>query len=210
MNLADLEKENQVLRSEVLSLRQAMSVSNRTIYIEKYNDLVKKYNNLLLNYKATKEKLNKYEKSENPVIAGNFNSNSGPTYTHLNKNPAPGYLELNINRPVKLMSDISIDEFRRYLIENSFSEKCYKNSDFSFHRWGKNVLVSRAIMNNRSVNGKGVISRSMQKKFGININFEKYKHVSHKNGDIKVNDLTVSDFTDIVRIYTLWCSTFSS
>jgi len=60
MNYSDLEKENQALRSEVSSLKQIMSVSNRTIYIEKYNELVNKYNNLLLNYKSVKESLSRY------------------------------------------------------------------------------------------------------------------------------------------------------
>jgi hypothetical protein len=205
MNYSDLEKENQALRSEVSSLKQIMSVSNRTIYIEKYNELVNKYNNLLLNYKSVKESLSRYEANEKVGVVSNYDKESGPNYTHLNTQPSLGYSELRINRVVKSMCDISTSEFRSYLIDNGFSEKHYvtSSSDYSFHRWGKTALVQRAVMNDRSVNGKGIISKSAQKKFGVNIDFSKYNHVIHKNGDIKVNDLTVSDFTDIVRLYVL-------
>lgn len=205
MNYSDLEKENQALRSEVSSLRQVMSVSNRTIYIEKYNELVNKYNNLLVNYKSVKESLSRYEANEKAGIVSSYDTESGPTYTHLNTQPSLGYSELRINRVVKTMCDISSNEFRNYLVNNGFSEKHYTTSsaDYSFHRWGKTTLVQRAVMNDRSVNGKGVISNSVQKKFGVNVDFSKYNHVIHKNGDIKVNDLTVSDFTDIVRLYVL-------
>ena len=205
MNHSDLEKENQALRSEVSALKQIMSVSNRTIYIEKYNELVNKYNNLLLNYKNVKESLSRYEANEKVGVVSNYDTESGPTYTHLNKQPSLGYSDFRVSRVVKSMCDISVNEFRSYLIENGFSEKHYtaSSSDYSFHRWGKTTLIQRAVMSDRSVNGKGVISSSAQKKFGVNIDFSKYNYVIHKNGDIKVNDLTVSDFTDIVRLYVL-------
>lgn len=205
MNYSDLENENQALRSEVSSLKQIISVSNRTIYIEKYNDLVNKYNSLLLKYKNAKEKLDRYSEHEKLGIASMKDSKSGPVYTYTNIQPTYTYKMLELNRVVKLMSEVSVSEFRNYLINNGFSEKKYTkgHTDYSFHRWGKANLIHRAVMNDRSVNSKGVISISAQKKFGINIDFSKYTHVFHKNGDIKVNDLTISDFTDIVRLYVL-------
>lgn len=206
MNYSDLEKENQVLRIELSALKQIMSVSNSTIFIEKCNELDNKCNNLILENKKLKEKLSRYEENEKVgIVSINGSESAGPNYTHLNTQPTLGYSDLRTNRVVKYMCDISTNEFRSYLIENGFSEKHYtaSSSDYSFHRWGKTTLVQRAVMSNRSVNGKGVISMSAQKKFGVNVDFAKYNHVIHKNGDIKVNDLTVSDFTDIVRLYVL-------